>query len=60
MWINTAIDRNIEQVSNLVQLKNDFTGETAALNGIETKTKQCLKIAPVLADGRGTAEIRAK
>jgi hypothetical protein len=49
--INTAIDKNIEQVSNLIQLKKDFAGETAALNGIETKTKQCLKIAPTLANG---------
>jgi hypothetical protein len=49
--INTAIDNNIEQVSNLIQLKKDFTGETGALNAIETKTKQCLKIAPTLANG---------
>ena len=49
--INTEIDKGIEKVSNLIQLKKDFTGETAALNGIETKTKQCLKIAPTLANG---------
>ncbi len=49
--INTEIDKGIERVSDLVRLKNDFTGETAALNGIETKTKQCLKIAPTLANG---------
>jgi hypothetical protein len=49
--IDTAIDRGIERVSNLTDLKNDLTGETEALNAIEAKTKQCLKISPTIANG---------
>ncbi len=49
--INTSIDEGIEAVSNLESLKKDLIGETAALNGIEAKTKQCLKIAPTIANG---------
>jgi hypothetical protein len=49
--INTTIDNGIEAVSSLTQLKKDLTGETKALNQIEFKTKECLKLSPTLADG---------
>jgi hypothetical protein len=54
--INTSIDKGIEDVTSLAQMKKDLIGETEALNGMEAKMKLCMDIAPTLADGSANPE----